>query len=95
MAGHGWTWLDMVSGHGWTWLDMAGHGYAPLPFALQGCGHGAQVSALQCRDVQEKRPRPPGEEALYKYPTRRVGTTPHAGSGGVETPTDKVRLILL
>ena len=35
---------------------------------------------------QTKRPRPPGEEALYKYPTRRRVTTPLAGSGGVETP---------
>jgi hypothetical protein len=44
--------------------------------------------------LQVKRPRPTGEEALYKYPTLRVGYHPSvaafgaiAGSGGVETPT--------
>ena len=28
---------------------------------------------------EEERPRPPGEEALYKYPTRRVGYHPARG----------------
>ena len=41
---------------------------------------------LVCSVVQH-RPRPPGEEAVYKYPTRRGGYHPaHAGSGGVEIP---------
>ena len=31
--------------------------------------HHARISA----SVRHKRPRPPGEEALYKYPTLRVG----------------------
>jgi hypothetical protein len=32
------------------------------------------------------RPRAPGEEALYKYPTRFGGYHPFAGSGDVERP---------
>ena len=38
-----------------------------------------------------KRPIPPGEEALYKYPMRLAGYHPLWGSGGVETPANLMR----
>ena len=48
---------------------------------MQGCTHfccaiatrADTVAQARHANLPDKRPRPPGEEALYKYPTRRVG----------------------
>ena len=71
----------------------AAHTHHPIPCAQvqQGSGaakvaavaatadQGAVDAANACRTSYEQRPRPPGEEALYKYPTRRVGYHPACG----------------
>ena len=48
-----------------------------------------RIVSLPSKDA--KRPIPPGEEALYKYPMRPAGYHPLWGSGGVETPANLMR----
>ena len=51
------------------------------PARTHGATAGTCVSAAvgEMAGEQAQRPRPPGEEALYKYPTRRVGHHPVRG----------------
>ena len=67
------------------------------PARTHGATAGTCVSAAvgEMAGEQAQRPRPPGEEALYKYPTRRVGHHPVRGLWWCGSPhTQGLRRIL-